>query len=89
MVSFRKALTLNSKLFVPNLFLGIDLTEAGSPKEAIPYLLVAETLSPAVSGAACTRQPTVHPSEHWMPAMRTPALSPLIPAIPMPGLGWG
>ena len=47
MVSFRKALTLNSKLFVPNLFLGIDLTEAGSPKEAIPYLLVAETLSPA------------------------------------------
>ena len=47
MLSFRKALALNSKLFVPNLFLGIDLTDAGSPREAIPYLLAAETLSPA------------------------------------------
>ena len=47
MVSFRKALALNNKLFVPNLFLGIDLTDAGSPKEAILYLLAAQTLSPA------------------------------------------
>ena len=47
MVSFRKALALNSKLFVPNLFLGIDLIDTGSPKEAIPYLLAAEVLQPS------------------------------------------
>lgn len=47
MLSFRKALALNSKLFVPNLFLGIDLTDAGAPREAILYLRAAQTLSPA------------------------------------------
>jgi tetratricopeptide (TPR) repeat protein len=47
MVSFRKALALNSKLFVPNLFLGIDLVDSKSPGEAIPYLLTAEKLQPA------------------------------------------
>jgi tetratricopeptide (TPR) repeat protein len=47
MVSFRKALALNSKLFVPNLFLGIDLVDSRSPGEAVPYLLVAEKLQPA------------------------------------------
>jgi tetratricopeptide (TPR) repeat protein len=47
MVSFRKALALNSKLFVPNLFLGIDLVDSRSPGEAIPYLLTAEKLQPA------------------------------------------
>ena len=46
MLSFRKALALNSELFVPDLFLGIDLTDAGAPREAI-LLRAAQTLSPA------------------------------------------
>jgi tetratricopeptide (TPR) repeat protein len=47
MASFRKALALNSKLLVPNLFLGIDLVDTRSPAEAVPYLLTAEKLRPA------------------------------------------
>ncbi len=45
-LSFRKALARNTGLLVPNLFLGIDLIDSGSPSEAIPYLLAAEKLQP-------------------------------------------
>jgi tetratricopeptide (TPR) repeat protein len=47
MASFRKALAAKSTLFVPNLFLGIDLIDSGAPNEAIPYLIKAERLNPA------------------------------------------
>ena len=44
--AFRKALWLNQSLFVPNLFLGLDLLQLKRPGEAIPYLLASEKLQP-------------------------------------------
>lgn len=45
--SFRKSWRLNSHLFVPNLFLGIDLVEEQHYEEALAYLLRARQLDPA------------------------------------------
>jgi len=44
--AFRTALRLNQALFVPNLFLGLDLLQLNRPREATPYLLAAENLNP-------------------------------------------
>ena len=44
--TFRKALRLNHSLFVPNLFLGLDLLQLNRPKEAVPSLLAAQQLNP-------------------------------------------
>jgi tetratricopeptide (TPR) repeat protein len=44
--AFGKALRLNQSLFVPNLFLGLDLLQLKRPGEAIPYLLASEKLQP-------------------------------------------
>lgn len=44
--AFRAALRLNQALFVPNLFLGLDLLQLKRPREAIPYLLASEKLKP-------------------------------------------
>ena len=44
--AFRTALRLNPSLFVPNLFLGLDLLQLNRPREAAPYLLAAEKLKP-------------------------------------------
>ena len=44
--AFRKALRLNQSLFVPNLFLGLDLMQLSHPREATAYLLAAEKLNP-------------------------------------------
>ena len=44
--AFRTALRLNPSLFVPNLFLGLDLLQLNRPREAAPYLLAAEELKP-------------------------------------------
>jgi tetratricopeptide (TPR) repeat protein len=44
--AFRSALRLNQTLFVPNLFLGLDLLQLGRPKEAVAPLLVAQQLNP-------------------------------------------
>ena len=35
---FRAALQENPRLFVPNLFLGLDLLQVGKPRDAVPYL---------------------------------------------------
>ncbi|QNI33565.1 tetratricopeptide repeat protein [Alloacidobacterium dinghuense] len=43
--TFQRAYKLKPSLYVPNLFLGIDLTHAGKAKEAIPYLLTAEKIN--------------------------------------------
>ena len=43
--SFRRALSIDKSLFVPNLFLGLDLLELKRPQEAVPYLLAAEKLN--------------------------------------------
>jgi len=40
--SFQKANHLNSSLYVPNLFLGIDFAHDGKPLQAIPYLIKSE-----------------------------------------------
>ena len=45
--SFHKALGLNPSLYVPNLFLGLDLLQLNRPREATAYLLAAEKLNPA------------------------------------------
>ena len=44
--AFRTALRLNQTMFVPNLFLGLDLLQLEHPKEAVPYLLASEQLKP-------------------------------------------
>ena len=43
--AFRTALRLNRTLFVPNLFLGLDLLQLNRPREATPYLQIAEKLN--------------------------------------------
>ncbi len=43
--SFRQALRLKPSLYVPQLFLGVDSMRMGDAKEAIPYLLKAETMN--------------------------------------------
>jgi tetratricopeptide (TPR) repeat protein len=43
---FRAALQENPRLFVPNLFLGLDLLQAEKPREAVSYLERAHDLNP-------------------------------------------
>jgi cytochrome c-type biogenesis protein CcmH/NrfG len=47
--SFQHAYQLKPSLYVPNLFLGIDLTHTGKAKEALPFLLSAEKINDADS----------------------------------------
>jgi tetratricopeptide (TPR) repeat protein len=44
--SFRRAIRLKPALYVPNLFLGIDLTHINRAREAIPFLVKAEAINP-------------------------------------------
>jgi tetratricopeptide (TPR) repeat protein len=44
--AFRRALGMNTLLFVPNLFLGLDLLQLKRAREAVGYLLAAEKSSP-------------------------------------------
>jgi tetratricopeptide (TPR) repeat protein len=44
--SFQHALRLNPKLFVPQLFLGIEYLAANNPAAALPHLEAAEQLNP-------------------------------------------
>ncbi|MBV8068756.1 MAG: tetratricopeptide repeat protein [Acidobacteriaceae bacterium] len=44
--AFRRALAINKSLFVPNLFLGLDLLQVKRAREATAYLLAAEKLNP-------------------------------------------
>jgi tetratricopeptide (TPR) repeat protein len=44
--ALRRALTLDKSLFVPNLFLGLDLLELKRPGDAVGYLIAAEKLKP-------------------------------------------
>ena len=46
-MSFQHANRLNASLYVPNLFLGIDLARTGKAKDAIPFLLKAEKTNPS------------------------------------------
>jgi tetratricopeptide (TPR) repeat protein len=48
---FRTALQENPKLFVPNLFLGLDLLQVEKPNEAISYLERAHDLNPQEANA--------------------------------------
>jgi tetratricopeptide (TPR) repeat protein len=43
--ALRRAVGMNKSLFVPNLFLGLDLLELKRPRDAVQYLLAAETLN--------------------------------------------
>jgi tetratricopeptide (TPR) repeat protein len=49
---FEVSLRQKSSLFVPNLFLGLDLLKLGKPHEVFPYLLKAQQLSPSDGNAA-------------------------------------
>lgn len=44
--ALRRSLGMNKSLFVPNLFLGLDLLELKRPQEAVGYLLAAQKLNP-------------------------------------------
>lgn len=50
--SFKRAIRLNSGLFVPQLFLGIEYLAAKNPAAALPYLKTAESLRPSDPQAA-------------------------------------
>jgi tetratricopeptide (TPR) repeat protein len=69
--AFRTALRLNPSLFVPNLFLGLDLLQLNRPREAAPYLLAAEKLKPDDPQPALALGRTFHAlwepgkSERW------------------------
>jgi len=69
--AFRTALRLNQALFVPNLFLGLDLLQLNRPREAAAYLLAAEKLNhndaqPALAlGRAYHALWEPHKSEEW------------------------
>src|ERR1017187_2773282 len=69
--SFRAALHLNQALFVPNLFLGLDLLQLNRPREAAPYLLAAGKLKPEDPQPALALGRTFHAlwepekSERW------------------------
>ena len=52
MTSFRKALHLKPRLFVPNLFLGMDLIKEKEYAAGLPFLLTAEELNPSDTQAA-------------------------------------
>jgi tetratricopeptide (TPR) repeat protein len=43
--SFRRAVRMNKSLFIPNLFLGLDLLELKRPHDAVAYLFAAQTLN--------------------------------------------
>lgn len=45
-MALRRSLRMNKLLFVPNLFLGLDLLELKRPHEAVEYLLAAQKLNP-------------------------------------------
>ena len=45
--AFHMALKLNPSLYVPDLFLGLDLLQLNRPREATAYLLAAEKLKPS------------------------------------------
>jgi len=44
--AFRRAIGINKSLFVPNLFLGLDLLELKRRRQSVQYLLAAERLNP-------------------------------------------
>jgi tetratricopeptide (TPR) repeat protein len=48
---FRTALQEDPQLFVPNLFLGLDLLQVEKPREAVPYLERAHNLNPRDANA--------------------------------------
>ena len=62
---------MNPALFVPNLFLGLDLLQLNRPREAAPYLLAAEKLKPDDPQPALALGRTFHAlwepekSERW------------------------
>ena len=44
--AFRRALSIDKSLFVPNLFLGLDLLALKRPRDAVAYLTTAKTQNP-------------------------------------------
>jgi tetratricopeptide (TPR) repeat protein len=49
---FEASLRQKPSLFVPNLFLGLDMLKLGKAREALPHLLKAQQLSPSDENAA-------------------------------------
>ena len=59
-MSFQHANRLNPSLYVPNLFLGIDLARTGKANQAIPFLIKA-TKDQQIGSAGCARaRPRLH-----------------------------
>jgi tetratricopeptide (TPR) repeat protein len=78
--AFRSALRLNQSLFVPNLFLGLDLLQLDRPKEAVAPLLAAQQLNPGDPQPPLALGRTFHmlwdPEKSWKWYERTIALAP-------------
>ena len=77
--AFRTALRLNQALFVPNLFLGLDLLQLKKTEEAMPYLLTAQKLNPRDAqallalGRACHVLREYEKSGEWYRRATVPA----------------
>jgi tetratricopeptide (TPR) repeat protein len=78
--AFRTALRLNQALFVPNLFLGLDLLQLKHPREAVQYLLAAEKLQPGDPQPALALGRAFHtlwePEKSWKWYQRAIVLAP-------------
>ena len=78
--AFRSALRLNHALFVPNLFLGLDLLQLDRPKEAVAPLLAAQQLNPRDPQPPLALGRTFHrlwnPGKSWEWYQRATGLEP-------------
>ena len=87
--ALRHTLKIDRSLFVPNLFLGLDLLELDRPREAVPYLLTAERVNPQDVQALVALGRTFHVlldpsrSRAWYQRRSTCRLT-----MPAHGLGW-
>jgi tetratricopeptide (TPR) repeat protein len=63
--ALRRAVGMNKSLFVPNLFLGLDLLELKRPRDAVPYLLAAETQNQQDLQALLALGRTFHVLSDW------------------------
>jgi tetratricopeptide (TPR) repeat protein len=77
---------LNQALFVPNLFLGLDLLQLNRPGEAVPVLLTAEKLNPKDPQPALALGRAYHAL--WQPAKSGEGYRRAVALAPRNGEAW-
>lgn len=84
--AFRTAMRLNQALFVPNLFLGLDLLQLNRPRDATPYLLTAQKLNPGDPQAALALGRAYH--AQWQPENSEKWYRQALVLVPRSGEAW-